>query len=100
MNRISHQFPTSCRCCRARRRLRRIAAECRKLERVIGIAEFLVPSITNYLSGSVRQVRLFLSAEFEPAPRGADLGQYAAGELRRVGLELLAAADRVDGGAP
>lgn len=100
-NRLSHLFSRPpCRCVRIRKRLRRLAAECNQVEQLIGnVAEFIVPSVASYLSGDRRTPRLFLSADFEPAKRGADLGQYAAGELRRVGLELLAAANRLEGGA-
>lgn len=101
-NRLSHLFSRPpCRCRLVRRRIRKLAAEANAVERLIGsVAEFLLPSVASYLAGDRREARLFLSVDFPPAERGSDLRQYAGRELRRVGLELLAAADRVEGGVP
>ena len=57
-------------------------------------------SIGSYMVGEQRRPRLFLCVDFEPCEPRADLALYAAGELRRVALEMLAAADRCEGGAP
>lgn len=99
MNRLSHLFgKPSCKCCRVRRKLRRMAAEVNAVEKLIGsVAEFLIPSVGSYLNGERRQVRLFITLDCEPAKPGTDLAQYAAAELRRVAGELLCAAERAGG---
>ena len=100
MNRISHRFEKPCRCQRIKRKVRRIAAEANAVEKLMGsVAEFMVPSVASFLSGDRRTARLFVAQDFEPAEAGDDLRTYAGRELRRLGLAMLAAADRLQGGA-
>lgn len=99
-NRLSGHFDRPrCRCNQIKRELQALAEEARRIETLIaGEAELVVPDLADALKGQMG-VRLFILSSCPETQPDEDLTAYAARELKRMGLELLAAAERVEGGA-
>ncbi len=106
--------PIECDCCRERehasRQRDRVMAEAERIELLADDAiEVMIPSLQNFMGErepgdddddgeNIWALRFFVRLRPRVASFDESLTQYAADELRRIAAELLAAADRVEGG--